>query len=109
MNDEPIIVHGKRAPDLGNGPAKLCIVQPNLSPTSTRVWLNGMEISSCLQNISFDWTMDKITKATITIVVGSVDIDAVTLVNLVASSRDPLVLEDAIRTLKRAKAELHDE
>jgi hypothetical protein len=88
--------------------AKLRIEQSSLNPKTTRVWLNDQDITGCLMGLSLVWGADTITEATITIGVRELECGAQTLVNLIATSRDPLLLEEAIRTLKRAKAELPD-
>lgn len=86
--------------------AKLRIEQPSFSPMSTRVWLNDQDITSSLISMSLTWAAREVTEATITIGVNELECGAQTLINLIATSKDPALLEDAIRTLKRAKAEL---
>jgi hypothetical protein len=88
--------------------AKLRIEQRDLSPMSTRVWLNEQEITSSLMGLSLTWGPEQVTEATITIGVREVEIDAQTIVHLLARSQEPALLEHAIRTLNRAKAELSD-
>lgn len=86
--------------------AKLRIEQSNLS--TTRIWLNDQDISGFTSSVSLVWDAKEFTKATITIIVGELECGAQTLINLLAMSQDPALLENAIRTLKRAKAELPD-
>ena len=88
--------------------AKLRIEQPDFGPTSTRVWLNDQNISKYCSKVSLEWDAAGFTKATITILVGELECGAQTMINLIALSRDPALLEGAIRTLQRAKAELPD-
>jgi hypothetical protein len=87
---------------------KLRIEQPDLSPTSTRVWLNDQDISSGCRSVSLEWGADVVTEATITFSVRELEVDVRAIVGLIARAKDPAVFEDAIRILKRAKAELPD-
>jgi hypothetical protein len=91
---------------MGFSGAKLKIEQPGLGPHTTRVWLDDREITSVLQGLTVEWGPDRVTSATITIGISELECGAQTLVNLIAQSQDPVLLENAIRTLKRAKAEL---
>lgn len=107
FDNGPIIVKAPSAVRAEPG-AKLRIEQSSLSPASTRVWLNDQDISGSCTRVALEWGTDTITEATITISVRELECGAQTLINLIATSRDPALLEDAIRTLKRAKAGLGD-
>ena len=63
---------------------RLKIEQPTLSPHSTRVWLDGLDISHGLQSLTVQWSMSEITMATLTIGIREVDMDAQTLAHLTA-------------------------
>ncbi len=89
-----------------NPGAKLRIEQSSFYPSTTRVWLNDQDISGFTSSVSLRWDAREITQATITIAVGELECGAQTLINLIAMSNDPALLEEAIRTLKRAKAGL---
>jgi hypothetical protein len=86
--------------------AKLRIEQQSLGPYSTRVWLNEQEISNCLTSVSLEWGADCVTEATLTIGVRELEIDATVLVSLIGRTKDPALIEQAIRDLKQIKAEL---
>jgi hypothetical protein len=63
---------------------KLKVEQPTLWPQSTRVWLEGVEISHGLQSLTVQWSMSEITMATLTIGIREVDMDAQTIAHLIA-------------------------
>ena len=63
---------------------KLKVEQPTLSPHSTRVWLEGVEISHGLQKLTLEWDAGEPTHATLVIGLTSVDMDAQTLAHLTA-------------------------
>ncbi len=63
---------------------RLKIEQPTLSPHSTRVWLDGLDISHGLQSLTVQWSMSEITMATLTIGIREVDMDAQTIAHLIA-------------------------
>ncbi len=63
---------------------KLKFEQPTLWPQSTRVWLEGAEISHGLQKLTLEWDAGEPTHATLVIGLTSVDMDAQTLVHLTA-------------------------
>lgn len=86
--------------------AKLRIEQQSLRPNIMRVWLNEQELSSCVTSVSLEAGADRITKATLTIAVGELEIDATVLVSLIGRTQDPALIEQAIRDLKQIKAEL---
>jgi len=86
--------------------AKLRIEQPTLSPRTTRVWLNEQELSSCVTSVSLESGADRVTEATLTIAVSELEIDAAVLVSLIGRTKDPALIEQAIRDLKQIKAEL---
>jgi hypothetical protein len=54
---------------------------------TTRVWLNGQEISRCLQAVTLKLAGDDVTRAELTIAVDHIDIDAQTLAALTALVR----------------------
>jgi hypothetical protein len=64
--------------------AHLVVRSPNATGRTTRVWLNGQEISRCLQSVVLTITGDDVTKAVLTIGVDRVEIDAQTLAALQA-------------------------
>ena len=63
---------------------RLKIEQPTLSPHSTRVWLDGLDISHGLQSLTLYWKSDELTMAELTIDIGEVDMDAQTIAHLTA-------------------------
>ena len=63
---------------------RLKIEQPTLSPHSTRVWLDGLDISHGLQSLTLYWKSDEVTMAELTIGIREVDMDAQTIAHLVA-------------------------
>ena len=63
---------------------RLKVEQPKLSPHSTRVWLDGLDISHGLQSLTVQWSMSEITMATLTIGIREVDMDAQTIAHLIA-------------------------
>jgi hypothetical protein len=62
--------------------AHLVIRSPDMRAHTTRVWLNGQEISRCLQAVTLKLTGDDVTRAELTIAVDHIDIDAQTLAAL---------------------------
>lgn len=64
--------------------AHLKIEQHDIHPTSTRVWLNGQDITTSLRSISVAWDKDDITQSTLVIGVRELEVDAETIANLQA-------------------------
>jgi len=63
---------------------RLKIEQPTLSPHSTRVWLDGLDISHGLQSLTLYWKSGEVTMATLTVAIREVDMDAQTIAHLIA-------------------------
>jgi hypothetical protein len=62
----------------------LVIRSPQATGHATRVWLNGQEISHCLQAVTLTIRDASVTHADLTIAVSHVDVDAQTLASLAA-------------------------
>ena len=62
----------------------LKVRQDRPNPLSTRVWLDGHEISRGLSGLTVDFDVMDVTRARLTILVDEVDIDAETLAHLQA-------------------------
>jgi len=64
--------------------AHLVVRSPEAHAHSTRVWLNGQEISKCLTAMSLTIGDGQVTHADLTIAVSHIDVDARTLAALTA-------------------------
>jgi hypothetical protein len=61
---------------------KLKIEQRGIDPRTARVWLEGIEITQGLHELSVRWTTNEVTEATLTIGINSLELDARTLAAL---------------------------
>lgn len=66
----------------------LRIEQESLSPRSTRIWLDGNEISNGLSKVSLSLSIDDLTTATLTILVNELVVDGRFIADLNALVRD---------------------
>lgn len=80
---------------------QLKIEQPELSPRSTRVWLEGIDISHALRELTFAWKPDELTELTLMISVREVDMDARTIAHLIALAEQKNKVDDTTTTTTR--------
>lgn len=71
------------------------------------VTLDGLSLGHCLQGYEIEWSSDEfVAIATLRVTLAEVDIDALTLIWLIGKTASRATIEEAIRALKRMKAEL---
>ena len=55
-----------------------------MAPHSCKVWLDDYEISHGLTGVAVEWSVDDVTRASLTLLIDDLDIDADTLATLQA-------------------------
>jgi hypothetical protein len=71
------------------------------------VTLDGLSLNHCLQAYEIEWSDGEfVAVATLQVRLQEVDLDALTLVHLIGRTASPATIEEAIRSLKKLKAEL---
>jgi hypothetical protein len=91
-------------PRLEKEPGARLKIQTNGLGKAPSVELDGVSLNHCLTSLSVEWTAGEVVVANLTIGVAHVDIDALTLIELIAKTESPTRIEEAIRALKRLKA-----